>query len=225
VHAGSATGSPSLSREICQGLTNKILGDFDNLITVFKELCLAIRCILPACRGKLGPKLLSLSDQGLDLRQRRAGPFAVTAREMRRSCWSCSASSTALSSYASRPIPSPCCLFITSTWISQREPSQKATAIRAASNTRAVASICFTRRCSGIFCMLIAVMAAGDCAALGREGRWSQCLSRGPPDLRLRRAVWLEERGVMRTRRDAARPSGPGGRAVTVLAAGPGIPA
>jgi hypothetical protein len=61
----------------------------------------------------------------------------------------------------------------------------------------------------GVFCTLIAVMAAGHCAALSRAGgRWSQ----GPP-----RAAGLtasKSRPAGRTRvvcarRDAARPSGP----------------
>jgi hypothetical protein len=57
--------------------------------------------------------------------------------------------------------------------------------------------------------MLITVMAVGHCTvSAGREGRWSAC----PPRARkygLEEAVRLEGSGVMRARRDAARPSGP----------------
>src|SRR5437773_5470872 len=74
------------------------------------------------------------------------GPFAVTARAMRCSCWTSSATSTDLTVYSLVPNPSPINFLAASIWTSQRIPSPMLAAVRAASNTRAVASACSARR-------------------------------------------------------------------------------
>ena len=59
------------------------------------------------------------------------------------------------------------------------------------------------------FCMLTTVMAAGHCTAFSRARGSLVSVPAAGPEVRPRRAVRLEGSGVMRTRRDAARPSKP----------------